>query len=314
MKKFMLVCCAIATVFLAGCAKKEATSSSSFKIGYCINNFNDTFQTYIVDACEKYLAANHPEVEFITADAREDVIQQQDQINSLITQGVNALIVVPVDTSAMAPITKAAEEAGIPICYVNRNPYGESNPPANVYYVGSQEVTAGEMQMNYIGEKLGGRGGVGILQGILSNEGAVKRTEGNENVINSKYPEITVLAKETGNWQRDQGLNIVQNWLTAYGTQLNAVLANNDEMALGAYRALAEAGRTDVLVIGVDGIPDAITSIENGELAGSVLQDAVGQGEGAAKTIMTALSGSTPAPITWVDFKLITPENVAEFK
>jgi inositol transport system substrate-binding protein len=95
---------------------------------------------------------------------------------------------------------------------------------------------------------------------------------------------------------------------------LNAVLANNDEMALGAYRALAEAGRTDVLVIGVDGIPDAITSIENGELAGSVLQDAVGQGEGAAKTIMTALSGSTPAPITWVDFKLITPENVAEFK
>lgn len=312
MKKFMLVCCAVAAVFLAGCAKSEA--SDSVKIGYCINNFNDTFQTYIVDACEKYLTANHPNVEFITADSREDVIQQQDQINSLITQGVDALIVVPVDTSAMDPITKAAADAGIPLCYVNRNPYGENNPPSGVYYVGSQEVTAGEMQMNYIGEKLGGRGGVGILQGILSNEGAVKRTEGNEKVINSKFPEIKILAKETGNWQRDQGLNIVQNWLTAYGTDLNAVLANNDEMALGAYRALAEAGRTDVLVIGVDGIPDAITSIENGELSGSVLQDAVGQGEGAAKTVMTALSGETPPPITWVDFKLITPVNVAEFK
>lgn len=300
----------------AGGSTEPVEPGASYTIGYCINNFNDTFQTYIFDEVQAYADASGGKLTVISADAQEDTIRQQDEVNSLIAQGVDALIVVPVDTSAMEPITKAAADAGIPLCYVNRNPYGgaEDEIPEGVYYVGSQEILAGQMQMEYIGELLGGKGGVAILQGILSNEGAVKRTEGNELVIAEQYPDIEVLAKEAGDWQRDQGMTITENWISAFGDGLNAILANNDEMALGAVRALEAAGRTDVLVIGIDGIPDAIEAIEAGQMAGSVLQDAAGQGQGAIKVIEQVLDGGSPEAVTWVDFKLITPENVEEFK
>src|SRR5690606_32615341 len=138
----------------------------TFKIGYSCNNFNDTFQTYIVDAAKAYVA-EHPELSIDVQDAQEDVIKQQDQVNAFIEQGVDALVVVPVDTSAMDPITKAAKDAGIPLVYVNRNPFGENAVPENVYYVGSQEVIAGQLQMEFVGEQLGGKGNVAILMGIL---------------------------------------------------------------------------------------------------------------------------------------------------
>jgi len=91
-----------------------------------------------MEAGEKFLRRK-PEVEFITLDAQEDVVREQDMVNSLITQGVKALIVIPVNTSAMDPIIKAASDAKVPLVFVNRNPFGEKDLPKNVYYVGSQE-------------------------------------------------------------------------------------------------------------------------------------------------------------------------------
>lgn len=343
MKKILFMVCGMimAAAFMTGCGKSTAASSSTggggaarsgnaagenaagqagteektYKVGYCINNFNDTFQTYIVDALRAYIKENGG-VELLTSDAQEDVVRQQDNVNSLIAKGVDALIVVPVDTSAMEPITKAAQKAGIPLCYVNRNPYSgkEDAMPDGVYYVGSQEIKAGQMQMENIGEKLGGKGGIAILQGILSNEGAVKRTEGNEEVIKNKYPDVKLLSEQSGEWQRDKAMSITENWITAYGNDLNAILANNDEMALGAVRALQSAGRKDVLVMGIDGIPDALAAIKAGTMAGSVLQDARGQGEGSIQVIEKALKGEKPDHVDWVDFKLITGDNVADFE
>lgn len=291
----------------------ESDNGETFKIGYSCNNFNDTFQTYIVDAAKSYVAEN-PGLSIDVQDAQEDVIKQQDQINSFIQQKVDALVVVPVDTSAMGPITKAAQDADIPLVYVNRNPFGESEIPEGAYYVGSQEKIGGEMQMEFVGEKLGGKGNICILMGILSNEGAIKRTEGVESKIKEKYPDIKVLAKETGNWQRDQGLAITENWLTAYGEDINAIIANNDEMALGALKALSNAGRKDVIVVGLDAIPDALASIEAGELAATVLQDAKGQGAGGLEIAHKAIKGEKLESIKWIPFKLITPDNLKDFK
>lgn len=322
MKKLILVLCGIAlsVAVITGCGKSPSAPASSnagntYKIGYCINNFNDTFQTYIVDAVKDYIKTNGG-VELLTADAQEDVVRQQDSVNSLIAKGVAALIVVPVDTSAMGPITKAAQDAGIPLCYVNRNPFTgtEDALPGGVYYVGAKEIVAGRMQMEFIGDKLGGKGGVAVLQGMLNAEGAVTRTEGNEQVAKEKYPDIRILSKQSGQWQRDQAMSITENWLTAYGKDLSAILANNDEMALGAVRALQSAGRSDVLVMGIDGTPDALAAIKNGSMAGTVLQDAKEQGEGAMNVLLKALKGGTPEPVTWVDFKLVTPDNTADFE
>lgn len=305
----------VLAVFIFGCTQGAPTPSGgdTFKIGYSCNNFNDTFQTYIVDAAKAYVEENS-DITIDVQDAQEDVIKQQDQINAFIEQGVDALVVVPVDTSAMGAITKSAQDAGIPLVYVNRNPFGEAEVPEDVYYVGSQEIIAGELQMEFVGEKLGGKGNIAILMGILSNEGAVKRTEGVESIISSKFPNIKILASETGNWQRDQGLTITENWLTAYGNDLNAIVANNDEMALGALKAAQNAGRDDIIVVGVDAIPDALSSVEEGGMAGTVLQDAVGQGKGALEAAHKALKGEQIESITWVPFKLVTIDNLAEFK
>ncbi len=315
MKKVMIILLTlllISAVVLTGCSKKEAKDSGVKKIGYCSNNFNDTFQTYINKAATDYVTAN-ADLSITQVDAQEDVIKQQDLINTFIAQGVDALIVVPVDTSAMAPITKAAQDAKIPICYVNRNPYAAGTLPEGVYYVGSQEIVAGQLQMEFVGEKIGGKGNVAILMGKLDNEGAIKRTEGNEDVIAKKYPDIKVLAKETGNWQRDQGMSITENWLTAYGDKLNAILANNDEMALGAVEALKAAGKK-IPVVGVDAIPDAKAAVKSGALDATVLQDAVGQGRGGVELIHSVLKGGTPEQLKWIPFVLITPENIKDFE
>ena len=281
------------------------------KIGFVTCNMNDTFQTYIADAAE----AKAKEYGFTmeVQDAQEDVIRQQDQVNTLIQSDVDYLIVVPVDTSAMEPISKAATDAGIPLIYVNRNPFGEDDPPENIYYIGSKEIEGGRFQGEELIRQMGEEGGVCILMGILSNEGAIKRTEGNKEIF-AQYPGIEILAEETGNWQFDQGMNVTENWITAYGDKLNAIVSNNDNMAIGAIRALEEAGREDVLVIGLDAIPEAVDLVESGKLAATVLQDANGQGAGSIDLVQKLVKGDKLDPVTWIDLVLITKDNVADYK
>nr|WP_242536843.1 substrate-binding domain-containing protein [Vagococcus fluvialis] len=302
----------LAVVLLGACGKGDAgKSEDKMTVGYAINNLNDTFQTYILEAAKDKAKENDMSIR--VENAKEDLIAQQDQVNTLIQNGVDALIVVPVDTSAMDPITKAAQNADIPLIYVNRNPYAgkEDKMPKNVYYVGSEEITAGIMQMEFIGEKLGGKGNIAILMGILGNEGAMKRTEGVEQVIKEKYPEMKVLNKETAEWQRDKAIAVTENWISTYGKDINAVIANNDEMALGALQAAKKNNRSDMLIIGTDAIPDAIEAVEKGELAGTVFQDAKGQGGGAIDVLVNKDKAES---VTYVPFQLITKDNVSEFK
>jgi len=313
MKKILILMLALVLAlgtFTACGGAAEEPAEEGVTIGFASSNLNDTGQTFIADAATAYATEN--DITIDVQDAQEDVVKQQDQVNALIAKGVDALVVVPVDTSAMGAITDAATAAGIPLVYVNRNPFGEATPPEGVYYIGSKEVVAGELQGDALIKLMGETGGVAILMGKLDNEAAVKRTEGNKNVL-SKVPGITILAEETGNWQRDQGMSLTENWLTAYGDKLNAILANNDEMALGAVQALQAAGRTDIMVLGVDAIPDAKTAVADGTLAGTVLQDLAGQGKTGMEIAFKVINGETPEQVTWIDFVSVTPENVAEF-
>ncbi|MBP1041198.1 substrate-binding domain-containing protein [Vagococcus sp. BWB3-3] len=305
------------SLFLVACGsnEKDAGDNSKEQIGYAINNLNDTFQTYILDAAKA--SAKENDYGIRVENAKEDLIAQQDQVNTLIQNGVKALVVVPVDTSAMEPITKAAQEAKIPLVYVNRNPYAgkEKDMPKDVYYVGSEEITAGIMQMEFVGKELDGEGKIAVLMGILGNEGAMKRTEGVEETMKDQFPKMEILNKETAEWQRDKALAVAENWISTYGKDLKAIVANNDEMALGAVQAAKKNNRSDIIITGVDAIPDALDAVENGELAATVFQDAVGQGSGAITILSEALGGKAPKDqVTYVPFKLITSENVSEFK
>ena len=307
MKKYL------ALLVLAGFVATGAATAGQFKIGYCCNNFNDTFQTYIVDAAEKAAADRNIILEVM--DGQEDDIRQQDQVNALIQSGVDALIVVPVNTSSVQPIISAARDAEIPLVFVNRNPFSEMAPPENTYFIGADEMLMGTTQMEYAGKLLGGKGGICILMGILSNEGALARTAGVHKVVEEQFPGITILAEETANWQRDQGMNVTENWLTAYGDRISAVMANNDEMGLGAIMALSNAGRGDVIVLGVDAITDALVAIEQGTMTATVQQDPVAQGRGGVELAIGLLEGKKPAEqIVRLPAQLIDKSNVKDFR
>ena len=281
------------------------------KVGVSIANFDDTFLTYMMDGMKAWGKAHPGEVELTFTDAKEDMAKQLDQVENFIVQKMDAVIIVPVDTSATAPMTKNLVGKGVKAVYVNRNP---GNLPDGAYYVGSEEVVAGRMQMEFLGEKLKGKGNVAILIGKLDNEGALKRTAGNEEVQKAKYPNIKILDKQTGQWQRNEGLMKTEDWMNRFGKDLQAILSNNDDMALGAIQALKDKKRTDVIVVGVDATPDALTSISKGELAATVFQDAAGQGGGAVDVAVKTAKGQKMPKETWIPFKLVTPENLSQFK
>jgi inositol transport system substrate-binding protein len=301
----------VAVGVLMGCAKKD--TGGKIKIGYISCNFNDTRQIYVMEEFKSYFA-DKPEYELVLVDSQEDVIKQQDQVNTLIPQGVKVLIIVPVNVEAVDPMIASAANANIPLLFLNRDPFSSGKViPKNVYYLGSQPITSGKFQGELVGQLLNGQGNICILMGFLGQDATVQRTEGNELVISEKYPGIKVLAKETASWQRDQGMTLTENWLTAYGKNINAILSNNDEMALGAIEALRVAGRNDVIVMGIDGIPDAYPAIKNGTMAATVLLDPVLEGKGAAEISHKLLKGESVETVTTVPDVYITAENVDQY-
>ena len=301
---------ALAIVCVAG-------AEDTFKIGYACNNFNDTFQTVIEKYAHEYAEANG--IDYVYADGHEDELKQQDQIKAMIEDGVNALVVVAVNPMGVDPIIDMAAEAGIPLVFVNRNPFSAddgSDIPDGVYYVGSNEIDAGMFEAQFVVDKIGEDAECGyvVLLGELSNTATPLRTEGNHKIFD-ELKGYKSLAEETANWQRDQGLAKMENWITTYGDEICAVMANNDEMALGAVEALEAAGMKDkVLVAGVDFIDDAAVAIEEGRLDCSIKQDGKGQGQGAMGVALAVLKGEEVQKLTSIPFVPVSIENLAEMK
>jgi inositol transport system substrate-binding protein len=270
--------------------------------------FDDLWLTTLRDAMTEY-AATQSNVELVMVDSKEDVATQLAQVENFVTQQVDAIVVVAANTDAADPMTKAAQDAGIPLVYVNRLP---SNLPEGISYVGSDSIQAGIMQAEWLAEQLGGKGNVVIMNGNLAQEAAQKRTEGEKQVF-AKFPDIKIIREDTGNWSRDQGLALMENWL-ASGDQIDAVASNNDEMAIGAIQAIDAAGKLgEILVGGVDASPDALQEMDKGRLNVTVFQNAKGQGEGGIKVAIALARGETVDQITWVPFELVTPENYKNY-
>jgi inositol transport system substrate-binding protein len=266
--------------------------------------FDDLWLTTLRDAMTAY-AKSQPGVELIAVDSKEDVATQLGQVENFVAQKVDAIIIIPANTDAADPMTKAAQDAGIPLVYVNRIP---SNLPEGVSYVGSESIQAGIMQAEWIAKKLNGKGNVVIMNGDLAQEAAQKRTEGEKQVF-AKYPDIHIIKEDTANWSRDQGLSLMENWLST-GDQIDAVASNNDEMAIGALSAIEAAGKLGKIIVGgVDASPDALQEMDKGRLNVTVFQNAKGQGDGGIKAAIALARGEKTDPITWIPFELVTPEN-----
>ncbi len=333
MKRILMMALALIMVLgLAACATPSATTAEpaeaaesttteaatteeaapavedDYVVGYLCSNFNDTGQVFIKDGAKA--KAEELGMVFLEADAQEDVIKQQDQAKAFIVEKVDVLVCIPVSTDAVQPIIDDAKAAGIPLVFVNRNPFGESEPPDGCYYIGSEEIVAGQKEGEYLIELLGDQkdASIFILEGKLDNEAAIKRTKGAKETLEAAG--FSIKAIEVGNWQRDQAVTITENWLTAYAGEMTAIVANNDEMALGAVEALQKANRPDVIVLGVDFTPDAKSAIQEGKMAGSVRQDLSGQGAGGIQVAFNLLTTGSADKTTWIPFVLITAAEV----
>ncbi len=289
--------------------------AADIKVGVSMSAFDDTFLTYLREDMDKQ-AKSYPKgdgVQLQFEDARADVVKQLSQVENFISQKVDAIIVNPVDTASTANIIKAATAAKIPLVFVNRRP-DQKDLPKDVVAVTSDDVEAGKLQMQYIAEKLGGKGKIVILLGDLANNSTTNRTKGVKEVL-AKYSDIKIEQEQTGIWLRDKGMTLVNDWLTQ-GREFNAVLANNDEMAIGASMALKSAGTKPgtVLIAGVDGTPDGLNAITKGDMAASAFQDAKGQAVGSVEAARKMARHEPVEQNVVIPFKLITPDNVKDFK
>jgi inositol transport system substrate-binding protein len=251
------------------------------------------------------------ELNIVAAQEKTDV--QLGQVENFISQGVDAIVVIPVDTDAAGPMTEKAKAAGIPLVYVNRRP-SDLPTDGTIPYVGSDSLYAGTVEMQALADLAGNKGNVVILIGDPANEAAVLRTKGCKDVAAERG--MTISKEQAGNWYREEGLAIMENWIQS-GDQIDVVCANNDEMALGAIQALKNANLLDkVFVGGVDATADALAAMQAGDLEVTVFQDAAGQGGGGVEAAVKLAKGETVETVDGVvdiPYVLVTKDNMADY-
>ncbi len=281
------------------------------KVGVAMAHFDDNFLTIVRTGMQKH-AQELKTVSLQFEDARGDVGRQVSQVETFIAQKVSAIIVNPADTSSTKRMSEAARKAGIPLVYVNRRP--DEKMGNGVSFVGSDNLVAGQIQGEALAKRLNGKGNVVIMVGELSTDAAQDRTRGVKEVF-KKYPGIKVVEEQTGDWKRSQGIDLMSKWIAA-GQKIDAVAANNDEMAIGALIALRQAkvSTKKVLVAGVDATPDALIELGKGDLAFTVFQNAKAQGEGALNTALKMAKGDKGVqPNVMIPFELVTQDNIKQY-
>lgn len=322
---FLMSCLLVISMFLVGCGASESTSQGSpssgeqgegasqsagdkIVIGAALPDFDDKWLGYLQDGMRDYEATLQG-VEVIYVDAMNDANKQLSQIENFISQKVDAIVMVPVDTVSAENMVDKANQADIPIIVVNRQYEGVDQASA---YVGSESITAGIMEMEEVARMLDGKGNIAIMNGQMGHEAQIKRTEGNKEII-AKHPEMQIVLEGTGEWDRAKGMTLMENWLQS-GKEIDAIVANNDEMAIGAIMALEAAGKLDdVIVAGVDATPDALEFVQSGKLSVTVFQDAAGQGRGGIETALKIVRGESVDKFVWIPYELVTIENVEEY-
>ena len=293
--------------------------ASAENVGVSMALFDDNFLTVLRNGIQD-LAKGMDDVDVQVEDAQNDVAKQLDQINNFIASGVDAIIVNPVDTSATQAMTDAASAAGVPLVFVNRQPTNVDTLPDGQAFVASDERESGTLETVQVCDLLAAAGkteaNVYVLMGELSNQAAVQRTADIHDVIDGGKCAVTlnIIDEQTANWQRNEAQDLMTNWLST-GTPFDAVISNNDEMAIGAIQAMKAAGISmeDVVVGGIDATQDALLAMAAGELDVTVFQDAAGQGSGALDAALKLARGEAVEQKVYVPFQLVTPENMAEF-
>jgi ribose transport system permease protein len=275
-------------------------------IGVSLLNVSNEFIVNIKEAIEA--RADEANVRVIINDAQRSAEKQIQQVETFIASGVDAVILNPCEVDASSPAVELAIRAKLPI--INVNSETRAQPTA---FVGSRDEESAEIAIKYLADRLHGRGNIVMIHGYPGQAAEVKRTQGARTML-KQYPELRLLAEQTANWSREEGIALMENWLQAYPGQIDGVFAQNDEMGMGALSALEAAGVKDqVVLVSVDAIADALQAVRAGRLDATVFQNARAQGSTAVDVAVQILKGQPYQKKTLIPFELVTRENVARY-
>ncbi|MFO7976497.1 MAG: sugar ABC transporter substrate-binding protein [Candidatus Hydrogenedentota bacterium] len=295
-----------------GCGNSNRTAGNdnadenTVVMGVSLLNLSNEFIVLLDEAMKE--KADELGVRLIVNDARRSAERQVQQVENFLLQDVDAIILNPCELDASSPAVDKALSAGVPI--VNVNSQTRSEPTA---FVGSRDEESAQIAMEYIANRLNGKGNVLMMQGFMGQTAQIDRERGAQEVL-AKYPKLKLLAVQTAEWDRAKAVTLMENWIQSFGEEIHAVFAQNDEMAMGAVLALEQAGIKDrVVVAGVDAIADALEAVKAGRLDATVFQDARAQGSTAVETALKIINGEPYEKKVFIPFQLVTKNNVDTF-
>ncbi|KZL93087.1 ribose ABC transporter substrate-binding protein RbsB [Clostridium magnum] len=288
----------LAIAGLTGCGTKTQQgtqgTSGNKKIGMVVSTLNNPFFVTMKDGATK--KAKELGYDLVVIDSQNDASKERANVDDLIQQGVSALIINPTDSDAVGNSIKAANDKKIPVLTVDR----QANQGTVVTHIASDNVKGGKLAAEFILEKLGGKANIVELQGLPGASATRDRGKGFHEGVDGKA-NVKVVASQAADFDRQKGLNVMQNIMQST-PQFDAVFAHNDEMALGAVKALS--GK-NVIIVGFDGTDDAKKAVESGEMTATVAQQPDLMGSLAVENAVKVVKGETVEKQIPVDLKLI---------
>src|SRR5690606_33946633 len=289
-----------------GC--RQAGQAGKPVIGASMLSLQSEFIVKVKDAMEA--EASDRQIRLIVNDAQRAAVTQVQQVESFIAQGVDAIILNPCEMEASSPAVQKARAAGIPIINVNSETTAEPDG-----FVGSRDEESAEIALQHIASLLRGKGNLVIMHGYMGQAAQLKRAAATKTLL-ADFPEITILAEQTAEWDRAKAMSLMENWIQSYGNRIDAVFAQNDEMGMGALQALEQAGLKDkVIVVSIDAIDDALRAVKDGRLDATVYQDADAQGRQAVQMALDFIQrrDSVERRSVYIPVRVVTRGDVEEF-
>ena len=308
MKKLFAILLALVMVLamFAGCSSEEEASGKPTAY-FCISHMSNAWAVNASETMEA--AAKEAGVELTVVSADQDINKQVSQIEMAVNAKATAIIIEPVSAEGVLAAVESAEKAGIPCIIYNQN---ISDPSKATSFVGVSNADMGYMEMKRACEDMGGKGNVALLLGPRGSEGQLGRSEGYTRAL-AEYPDVKVVFEEEAAWTTEDALKLAENWLST-GTEINAFVCQNDNMALGAIKAVEDIGKSgEIKAYGVDAVEDAIKAIKEGRLAISVDQSTGAQSKAAIECVVKLFKGEKLDAQYLVEAVVIDSTNVDQY-
>jgi inositol transport system substrate-binding protein len=308
-KRGHLICAVLTVLCLsggAGCSSKSAHDKPL--IVASLHNLSEPF--FIAVRRELEREAAKLDVEMSVVDGQSNSAKQTADVEAAIASGAGGIILAPTNVNALAPAVESVLKAGIPIVTIDRR---VDNTSVSVPHVGADNVGGGRSMAQWVIEHFPKGARIVLISGQPGSSSAIDRTQGIQAAFKAAGPQYKIVAEQSANWQREQGLTVTQNILTSLGTQSpEVILCEDDDMALGALEALRTSGMSGVKVLGFNATPEALAQVRDGQLAATVEQSPVRQARAALQQLVAKIRAHTPIPGASITPVLITQSNIAE--